>query len=143
VIFIDANIVLRALTQPTDDTSRGFQMAAANLMRRAEQGELQITTSDAVLAEVAFVLTSKNQYNIPSATAAAMIAAVVRLRGFRHPERQILLRALELWQDHPRIEFVDALTASYAINSGMLLATFDAHFDRFPQIARWVPPDFD
>jgi predicted nucleic acid-binding protein len=50
------------------------------------------------------------------------------------------LRALDIWANHPRLGFVDALTVAIVENSDLRLATFDTDFDRSPNIQRWSPP---
>jgi predicted nucleic acid-binding protein len=136
MIFLDANILLRALTRSEHLDVQRMNQAAGNLLRRAEQGEVEVTTSDAVIAEIAFILTSKAHYHQTVAETAGMIATILRVRGFKLREKRIVLRALDLWATNPKLGFVDALTASYAQQPDVELATFDADFDRFPDIAR-------
>jgi predicted nucleic acid-binding protein len=143
MIFVDANLLLRVLTEPTSQKTAHFHKVATSLLRQAETGGIEFTTSDAVLAEVAFILTSKNHDNFPVPEAAEMLAAIARLRGFRHENKRTLLRALDIWTEFPRIGFVDALTAAYARAPGMLLATFDTDFDRIPGIDHWEPVNSD
>ena len=137
MIFVDANVFLRALVRPSDEQVQRMHDAAVALFRRAEKGEIELTTSDAVIAEVAFILTSKAHYHLDPDDAAGRLAAMLRLRGLRMPQKRILLRALDLWTTYPALGFVDVLTASYSQQAGIELATFDAHFDRFTDIARW------
>jgi predicted nucleic acid-binding protein len=55
--------------------------------------------------------------------------------------KRLYLRALDLWGERPVLGFVDALTVATVEQSGMPLATFDAHFDGFPGINRHVPAE--
>ncbi len=139
MIFLDANILLRALIDPTDADSRQLNEVAIGLIRQANRGDVEITTSDAVLAEVAFILTARAHYQLPATVAAGLISPIVLLRGFRHPEKRAILRALEIWASVPRLGFVDALTLAYAQTPGIQLATFDSDFDGLPGIDRWQP----
>lgn len=139
MIFVDANVILRSLTRPMDEKAQMHQEYAATLFRLARRGDLQFTTSDAVLAEVAFILTAPKHYQRPVADAAALISTIIRLRGFRHPNKRVLHRSLELWADNPQLGFVDALTATYGRSTGMILATFDSDFDSLADIVRWQP----
>ena len=143
MIFLDANVLLRAFVQPDDLPTQRFSLVATELLRRASRGEVEITTSDAVLAEVAFILTAKAHANLPVPIAAGYLASVVQLRGFRHGEKRSLLSALDFWTNQPRLGFVDALTAAYAQSPGMRLATFDTDFDGLPGIDRWQPGEAD
>jgi uncharacterized protein len=56
--FVDANIFLRYLTR--DDTVKAHQ--SGELFRRAEQGEFALLTSEAIVAEIVFVLSSGTLY---------------------------------------------------------------------------------
>jgi len=139
MILLDANIFLRALTQSTDPVIQHMNEAAADLLRRAERGEVGVTTSDAVIAEVAFILTSKAHYQLAVGDATDLIATLLRVRGLKLRDKRIILRALDLWAAKPKFGFVDALTASYAQQPGIELATFDRDFDDLPGITRWYP----
>lgn len=138
MIFLDANVLLRTLTDGDDPIVHRWSRQAGALLTHADRGEADLTTSDAVLAEVAFILTAKSHYRLPVSEAAASLAAVVSSRGVKLNDKRSILRALDLWESHPRIGFVDALTAAYAQLPGMQLATFDAHFDGIPDLQRWV-----
>jgi predicted nucleic acid-binding protein len=140
MIFLDANFILRALTRSPLPEVQRMNLIASDLIRRTERGEVELTTSDAVIAEVAFVLTSKAHYGHSVPDAAGRLAAVLRLRGVRLRNKRIVLNALDLWAAWPKLGFVDALAASYALHTDVELATFDTDFDRIPGIARWHPP---
>ena len=137
MIFLDANVLLRAFVQPDDPLTQRFSQVATELFRRASRGEVEITTSDAVLAEVAFILTAKAHANLPVPVAAGFLASFVQLRGFRHGEKHSLLSALDFWTNRPRLGFVDALTAARVQAPGMRLASCDTDFDGLPGIDRW------
>jgi predicted nucleic acid-binding protein len=139
MIFLDANILLRALVDPSGPDSRRLHEVASDLLRQASRGDVEVTTSDAILAEVAFILTARAHYQLPANVAAGLISPIVLLRGFRHPEKREILRALEIWASVPRLGFVDALTLAYARAPGMRLASFDSDFDALPGIDRWQP----
>lgn len=141
MIFLDANTFLRALTRSPDSHIQRMHEIAGDLLRAAERGEVEATTSDAVIAEVAFILTSRAHYQLAVPDAAGRIMTLVRLRGIKLRDKRIVLRALDLWMTNPRLGFVDALTASYAQQPGMELATFDSDFDDLPDIVRWSPAD--
>ena len=141
MIFLDANVVLRALIHSPDPAIQRMNDSAADLLRRTERGEVEVTTSDAVIAEVAFILTAKAHYQLAVDDAAGRVATLLRLRGVKLRDKRVILRAFDLWTDNPNLGFVDALTASYAQQPGIELATFDSDFDRISGIARWRPAD--
>lgn len=141
MIFLDANMFLRALTQSPDPAIQRMNRIAGDLFRQAERGDVDVTTSDAVIAQVAFILTSKAHYQLAAGDAAGRLAALLRLRGVRIREKRIMLAALDLWADDPGLGFVDALTAAHARHADVELATFDTDFDTISGITRWRPGD--
>lgn len=141
MIFLDANYLLRTLIDPASPEIERMRQIAADLFRRANRGEVELTTSDAVIAEVAFVMTSPRVYGLDVAEAAARLSTVLNLRGVKLHEKRTVLAALDLWATTPKLGFVDALTAAYAQRHGIELATFDTDFDPIPGITRYQPPD--
>ncbi|MBW3632798.1 MAG: type II toxin-antitoxin system VapC family toxin [Chloroflexi bacterium] len=141
MIFLDANYFLRYLVEPDGPGNETRRDIAAALFEAIESGEEEATTSDAALAEVAFILASKRQYNLPAADVAAYLSPIIRLPGLRLPRgrKRLYLRALEIWSEHSSLGFVDSLTAASVEHSALRLATFDADFDNLPNIQRWQP----
>lgn len=103
---------------------------AAAVFDLVDSGLTEVTTSEATLAEVAFILTSPRHYGTPRLTAAEKIKALLQPRGCRMPSKDILLRALDLWVERPDLSFPDALAATYSTDRGYELATFDAALSR-------------
>lgn len=140
--FLDANIVLRYLVAPTSPETAAMQDQAAALFEAIERGEEEATTSEAVLAEVAFVLASPRQYHLSAADVAAYLAPLIQLPGLALPrgQKHRYLRALDIWAVTPTFGFVDALTVALVEHSPIELATFDTDFDLIPGVTRWRPP---
>jgi len=137
VILLDANIFLRALTITDDPELERMCGIGSELFRDIEAGEVEAMVSEAVLAEVAFVLTARAHYGLPVAEAAGMLAGLVQLRSLRVNDRQMVLHALALWSDRPKLGFVDALTATQARRLNVDLATFDSDFEGIEGIRHW------
>jgi predicted nucleic acid-binding protein len=142
VIFLDANYFLRYLVEPDSPANQTRHEIAAALFEAIEFGDEEATTSEAALAEVAFILASKRQYNLPPAEIAAYLSPIIRLPGLKlsRGRKGLYLRALEIWSERTRLGFVDALTAATVEHSELRLATFDTDFDVLPNIRRWQPP---
>lgn len=140
MIYVDANVFLRALTRSPEPRVQRMNDIAGNLLRAAERGEVELTTSDAVIAAVAFILTAKAHYHLPVSDAAARLATLVRLQGVNLPNKESILAALELWAERPKLGFVDALVASQSKHQGSELATFDAAIASLPDVVVWQPP---
>jgi predicted nucleic acid-binding protein len=139
MIFLDANVFLRYLVQSNAPADQEKAEAAAKLFREAMTGATTLTTSDAIIAEVVFVLASPRQYGLPAPEITARLKPLLNLRGVKLPGKRRVLRALDLYASSPKLGFVDALAIAYVERSGLTLASFDRHFDGVPNIKRWEP----
>lgn len=139
MIFVDANYFLRLIADPLTSEDRRMAHEAAALFRAARSGSKEITTSESVLAEVAFILTSPRVYAMSAAMAAPRIKQLIQLQGFRAPQKQLWEQAIDLWASSPQLGFVDALTVVHVGDQNAEFATFDSDFDRIPGIVRYRP----
>lgn len=141
MIFLDANIFLRHLTQATSLETERMQAIASSLFEAIERGDVEATTTEVVLHEVTYLLTSKKHYALTWEQTAAYVAPLLRLPGlkFARGERRIFLRALEIAAAHPKLEFADSVIAARCEGTEMALATFDERLGVLPAITRWRP----
>lgn len=139
--FLNANIFFRALVEPTTPQSVAMTEQAKALFREIDRGEQDATTSEAVIAEVACVLSSRRQYGMAPEEVAARLRPLLTLSHLQLPRgrRRLYLRALDLWMTFPKLGVVDALTAATVEDTDVMLATFDRDFDALPGLARWSP----
>jgi len=107
---------------------------AAQLMRSAASGSQKITTCDAVIAEVVFVLGGP-MYGVRREEIVAGLSRLIQLPGFSVPQKSTWQRALDIWLERSSLSFVDALVAAYAISGDHELATFDKRLARYPGLA--------
>ena len=136
MIFLDTNILIRYLTQ--DDPEKTHACLA--LLQRIQAGE-EATTSEVVIAEVAFVLSSPRQYKLAHADVSARLRPVLLLRGLKVPNKRRVLRALDLYATYPQLDFEDCLTVAQIEQQGITtLMSYDRGFDRVPGINRQEPP---
>jgi predicted nucleic acid-binding protein len=142
MIFVDANYILRYLVQATTPAQRLMAEQARWLFEAVQRGEEEITTTEVVLHEVAYVLASKANYNLPAAEIATTLRVLLQLPGFKLPrgQKRTHLRALDLYTSHPKLGLADAIIAATAERQAIPLATFDSHFDDLPTVPRWQPP---
>ena len=134
VCFVDTNIFIRYLTH--DDQKK--YRACLHLFQKAEQGEIELTTSAEVVSEVVFVLSSKI-YNLPRPFIQTALSKLLGLSGFKLPERTIYLRALNLFAIHA-IDYEDCMTvARMEQNNLTQLYSYDKDFNRFDQVKRMEP----
>jgi len=141
MLLLDANVFLRALVLSDDSALDRAHRIARQLFLDIDSGKVEAIVSDAVLAEVAFILTARSHYSLPAEEAALKLKAIVSLRGLRTSQREVILSALDLWASMPRLGFVDALVAAQARRLDVQLVTFDSDFDDIDGINRWQPPE--
>lgn len=133
--FVDTDVLIRLLTG--DDPQK--QAAAAALFEQVEAGILRLAAPDTVVADAVYVLASPRLYHLPRAEIRDVLTPLVRLPGFRIRHRHALLRALDLYAS-TSLDFGDALiVASMWAQGSSVLYSYDAHFDRLPNVTRRVP----
>jgi uncharacterized protein len=133
--FLDANIILRYLTR--DDPEKAERCLA--LLQSAEQDDVALTTSEAIIAEVVYVLSSPRLYNLPRERIRELLLPVLNLRGLKLPSRQLYNRALDIYATY-RIDFEDALAIAHMEQQGMTaIISDDRHFDQWEGVERIEP----
>ena len=137
MIFVDANIFVRHLVHPETPQDQASAQRAAALFNLVDSGSIEVTTSEAILAEVVYILTSSQHYGAPRATAATGLKALLQPRACRMPEKDVSLRALDIWVAESRLSFPDALAAAYSVMRGYELATFDRALSRAPGVVTY------
>ena len=141
MIVVDANSFLRAIVRPATPQDTVMAQTATTLFSRVKVGADAIFVSDAVVAEVVFILSSKRHYGLPRPDVVARLTPMLQLHGCRLPRKRVVLGALGLWGGAPKLSFVDALGATYAQELGEPLASFDADLGKVPGIRLWQPPN--
>jgi predicted nucleic acid-binding protein len=134
MMFLDANIFISFLSG--DDPERVKNCLA--LFERIAEGEAA-TTSEVVIAEVAYVLSSPRQYRLTSAQVVESVRPLLLLRGMKLPNKRRLLRALTLYATN-NLDFEDCLTAAQIEQQNIpSLMSYDRGFDRLDGIPRQEP----
>jgi len=137
--LVDTNIFIHFLIQPDGTNGRPEHNACTALFERVDQGDEEIATTEACLAEIFHVITAKQQYRRPVEEAVAALRGITGQRGILVRQRNLYLQALDVLVQHPRIGFQDALLAAHALETGMELVSYDHHFDRVPGLIRVEP----
>jgi len=133
--FIDANVFIRHLTR--DDPEKA--QACFDLLQRAERREITLTTSESVITEVVYVLSSKQIYNLPREQIRALLYPLLSLPGLNLPHRGMYLRALDLYATY-RIDFEDAIIVAQMERQKITeLYSYDRDFDDVAGITRLEP----
>ncbi len=133
--FIDANVFLRFLTR--DDPAKAERVK--QLLERAERGEVTLFTSESVISELAFVLSSPRLYNLSRERIRTLLIPMLSLKGLKLASRSLFLRALDLYAATP-MDFVDALAIAHMEARQVTdIYSYDGHFDNVSGIKRLEP----
>jgi predicted nucleic acid-binding protein len=133
--FVDTNIFIRHLTR--DDPEKA--QACYQLFVSAQRNEVALTTSEAVIAEVVYVLSSKQLYNLPREQIRALLYPLLTLRGFKLPGREIYLRALDVYASSA-LDFEDAIAVAHMERHHLSeIYSYDRHFDQMSGLTRLEP----
>lgn len=133
--FVDANIFIRHLTR--DDPEKA--QACFELFKQAQRREITLTTTEAVIAEVVYVLSSKALYNLPPDEIRKLLYPILSLPGLKIKLRRVYLRALDIYAAHG-IDFEDALIAAHMEHQDASdLYSYDRDFDDVAGVNRIEP----
>lgn len=117
--WIDANVVLRFLTQEPPD----LYDRATRIMERVERGELKLHLRHEIVAEVVWVL-GAGKYKKSRTEIAQTLADFISDRGILIEDEALVLDALALMA-RESVPYVDALLALTARGEDQPVATFD------------------
>jgi len=133
--FLDANIFIRHLANDHPTQSP----ACLALIQAIEQGHEVVWTSDLVIAEVVFVLSSKHSYNVSRGAIRDMLLPLINLPGVKLANKGTYNRVFELYTASS-IDFIDAYNAALIEGSKQKeIYSYDAHFNRISGIVRREP----
>jgi len=136
VKFLDANIFLRYLVAGDESKAN----ACFALFQRVKSGREVVTTSEAIVAEIAYVLRSRAHYALPPGEIAARLSPLLTLRGLKLPLKRTYLRALEIWTSYAALDFEDALTLAHLERLRLTAVTsYDTDFDQIANVERQEP----
>jgi len=131
--WIDANIVLRLLTDDPKDQAEKVQ----RIMERAQRGEIELILNPTVVAEILWTLRSVYQFSMREI--GAQLIPFLSAEHLQVQERELLISAIELSMDK-NVDFLDAYLALHAMEQGDRVLTFhQADFRKLP--AQWSVPE--
>lgn len=134
--FLDTNIILRYLTR--DDEIKA--QACFELFQRVTTGKETLITTEVIIAEVAYVLASSKNYHLSHEDIRSRLLPILTLRGLHLAQKQVCLRALELYAQHSDLDFEDAFSVSFMERETIReIYSYDTDFDQFPLITRQEP----
>ncbi len=135
--FLDTNIILRYLTR--DDEAKAE--ACYQLFQRVKLGEEELFTCEAIVTEVAYVLSSRRApYRLSHEEVRARLLPILTLRGLRLAQKRLYLRALDLYASSSFLDFEDALAVAHMEHQGVSeIVSYDKDFDRITGLRRVEP----
>ena len=133
--FLDANIFIRHLTNDHPVHSP----ACFTLIQAIEQGKIQAWTSDLVIAEVVYVLSSKRLYKLSREQIRDLLLPIINLQAIKLLNKRMYRHVFDLYVTTP-IDYNDAFSAALMQSHKQReIYSYDAHFDHIPGIHRLEP----
>ena len=132
--FLDTNLFIRFLTN--DDEEKANRVAL--LLHEAAEGNVQLVTTEMVLAEVVWVLESA--YKVERSWVAALLLGILATPGLEVINSSLVARAIELYKAKG-IDFVDGYVAATMERRGIEdIYSFDRkHLDALDGVSRQEP----
>lgn len=106
-----------------------------------QQGEEELVTSETVISEAVYVLSSSRlQYGLTHEEIRERLLPILTLRGIRLPQKRVCISALDIYAGSPFFDFEDALSVAHMEQAGVTeIVSYDRDFDRFPGVRRVEP----
>ena len=131
--FVDTNIFLRYLTK--DDPSKYEK--CREMFKKAMKGEIAITTSGMVIAELVWTLLS--YYKVPKAEVVEKVTVIVGTKNLSIPDKHIVADALVVYA-RKNIDFIDAYNAVFMRYHDLReIYSYDEDFELMEDIQRREP----
>jgi predicted nucleic acid-binding protein len=131
--FVDTNIFLRYLTK--DDPSKYER--CREMFKKALEGEITISTSGMVIAELIWTLLS--YYKVPKAEVIEKISVILGTENLFVPDKDVLADSLVLYA-RKNIDFIDAYNAVFMKYQGLReIYSYDEDFETIEDIERKEP----
>jgi predicted nucleic acid-binding protein len=131
--FVDTNVFLRYLTK--DDPSKYER--CRQMFKRVLEGEITISTSGLVIAELIWTLLS--YYKVPKAEVIEKVSVILGTKNLLIPDKDVLVDALVLY-GRKNIDFIDAYNAVFMKYQGLSeIYSYDEDFETIQDIQRKEP----
>ncbi len=133
--FLDTNVIIRYLIN--DDPKKSEK--CYELFQKVKRGEIELTTCEAVIAEVVYVLSSPRLYNLPRSEIYSLLLPIISLYGLKLPQKHLYIRALDIYTQK-NIDFEDALIFAHMEKKKIKeIYSYDCDFDKIEELKRLEP----
>lgn len=134
---IDANIVLRFLTNDEPEMAQDCEM----LLQRVEENKEQVYMPDIILADIVWTL--EKFYKLSKPKICALLLPIIGLKGLRCNSKSSIRQAFDLYVEN-NIDWTDAFVAACMLSSGQnIIYSYDRDFDKVDGLIRSVPSTFE
>ncbi|RPJ01403.1 MAG: type II toxin-antitoxin system VapC family toxin [Deltaproteobacteria bacterium] len=132
-VFVDTNVFLRYLTK--DDPLKYER--CTEVFKRAQQGDVILTTSAMVIAELVWTLLA--YYKVPKSEVVQKVSIIVNTEFLRIPEKEIIADALVLY-GRKDIDYIDAYNVIFMRLQGVSkICTYDSDFEAIEGLQKEEP----
>lgn len=133
--FVDTSLFIRLLAK--DDPRKLAD--SLELFQRARRGEVDLVTSETVVAEIVYVLASLVTYRTPRPDIARVLRSVLSNPGLRIDHKGSVLGALDLWEAS-NLDYEACLSVEHVRRQRLDgISSDDRDFDRIPGVRRLEP----
>ncbi len=132
-VFVDTNVFLRYLTK--DDLLKYEK--CTELFKRALRGEIILTSSALVIAELVWTLLT--YYKVPKSEVVEKVSIIANTDVLRIPGKEIITDALVLY-GRKNIDYIDAYNAIFMRQQGVSkIHTYDSDFETIEGLQKEEP----
>ena len=132
--FVNANIFVRVLAGDHPEHSP----SAYAFLKNLDSGEIRATTSESVVMEVVYVLSSRTTPRMHRNDIADRLRALLRIRGLVVPHAEAIWDAAGY--ETSLVDFVNCLSAAHMKRQDITeIVSFDRDFDRLSWVTRVEP----
>lgn len=110
--FIDTNIFIRVLAK--DDPVKSEK--CFNLLKKVEDGKIELHTTESVITEIVYILESKRLYNLQKRIISNKLLPILKMKGLKVAHKNIIIYALSLFSKN-KLDFEDTILISYTLHS--------------------------
>jgi uncharacterized protein len=133
--FVDTNVFVRFLTG--DDPVKAAR--CLELFERALRGEDSLYTSEAIVGEIIYVLSSKDLYAKERSEIVSSLRPLIELRGLHIDRKQTVLAALERF-GATNLGFEDCLAIEHSLRESLdAILSYDRKIGRDGSVPRREP----
>ena len=133
VAFVDSNVFVYYVTGVDEPKAR----RCLALLSKLEDGEVDLATSELVVAEVVWLLQRRTSMSRDAIQ--ELLLPLIRLPNLRLPNKQLWPRVFELYCS-TTIDFTDAYNAASMERAGISeIYSYDKDFDKIDSVSRITP----